>query len=115
MLGRTDSRPRLLILLVTFLVGSFALVTRSAYWQVLERDKLTAAAALQTTVRVEVPSRRGDIYDRSGTVLLATTVERDRLVAAADQLAKTPDKKRLTNDTIVGLLGIDAAGAATLR
>ena len=115
MLGRTDSRPRLLILLVAFVVGSLALVTRSAYWQVLERDKLTAAAAIQTTLRVEVPSRRGDIYDRSGTVLLATTVERDRLVAAADQLAKTPDKKRLTNDTIVGLLGLDAAGAATLR
>ena len=115
MLGRTDSRPRLLILLVAFLVGSFALVTRSAYWQVLERDKLTAAAALQTTVRVEVPSRRGDIYDRSGTVLLATTVERDRLIAAADQLAKSPDDRRTTADTLVSLLGLDTAGAAALR
>ena len=40
----------------------------------------------QTTVRLEEPTRRGEIYDRSGTVVLATTVERDRLVAATDKL-----------------------------
>jgi cell division protein FtsI/penicillin-binding protein 2 len=61
MLGRTDSRRRLLFLLVAFAVGSAALVTRSAYWQIAEYDRLTAAAAAQTTMRIEQPSRRGDI------------------------------------------------------
>ena len=45
MLGRTDSRRRLLFLLVVFGVGSLALVTRTAYWQVLRGDELTAWAA----------------------------------------------------------------------
>ncbi len=115
MLGRTDSRPRLLVLLAVFVIGSLALVTRSAYWQVLRGSELTAKAAAQTTTRVEVPSRRGDIYDRTGTVLLATTVERDRLVAAADQLAKAPEQRRQTADTLVSLLQLDPAGAVALR
>jgi cell division protein FtsI/penicillin-binding protein 2 len=115
MLGRTDSRRRLLFLLVTFGVASAALVTRSAYWQVMEHDRLTAAAAAQTSLRLEQPSRRGDIFDRTGTVLLATTVERDRLVAAADQLAKDPNRRRATGDELVRLLELDDAGAAALR
>jgi cell division protein FtsI/penicillin-binding protein 2 len=115
MLGRTDSRRRLLFLLVAFAVGSAALVTRSAYWQIAEYDRLTAAAAAQTTMRMEQPSRRGDIYDRTGTVLLATTVERDRLVAAADQLGKDPVRRRQTADELVRLLELDDAGAAALR
>ena len=86
MLGRTDSRRRLLFLLVVFGVGSLALVTRTVYWQVLRGDELTARAAEQTSVRIEIGGRRGDIYDRTGTVLLATSVARDRLIAAADQL-----------------------------
>ena len=89
MLGRTDSRRRLLFLLLVFGVGSLALVTRTAYWQVLRGTSSTAWAADQTSVRIEIGGRRGDIYDRSGTVLLATSVARDRLVAAADQLSPT--------------------------
>jgi cell division protein FtsI/penicillin-binding protein 2 len=115
MLGRTDSRRRLVLLLVAFAVASAALVTRSAYWQVVEHEKLTAQAAAQTSIRVEQPSRRGDIYDRTGTVLLATTVERDRLVAAADQLGKDPIRRRATADELVRLLELDDAEAAALR
>ena len=63
-----------------------ALAARLAYWQVVDRDRLAAEALAQTTVTVETPSRRGDIYDRTGTVVLATTVERERLVAAPDEL-----------------------------
>ncbi|MEA2577435.1 MAG: hypothetical protein QOD78_1023, partial [Chloroflexota bacterium] len=81
MLGRTDSRRRLLFLLLVFGVGSLALVTRTLYWQVLRGSELTAFATDQTSVRVEIGGRRGDIFDRSGTVLLATSVARDRLVA----------------------------------
>src|SRR3989304_5361583 len=70
--GRTDSRIRLLVLLVVFLVASRALTARWAYWQVLAHDRLVAAAADQTTATLETPSQRGDIYDRSGAVILAT-------------------------------------------
>jgi len=113
MLGRTDSRRRILALLATFLVVSLALVTRTAYWQVVRGAELAAQAIAATSTRLEVPGRRGDIYDRSGTVLLATSVDRDRLVAAPDQL--TPERRTQTADTLVGLLKLDAAGAATLR
>ncbi len=113
MLGRTDSRRRILALLAIFLVVSLALVTRTAYWQVVRGADLAAQAIASTSTRLEVPGRRGDIYDRSGTVLLATSVDRDRLVAAPDQL--TPERRTQTADTLVGLLKLDAAGAATLR
>jgi len=115
MLGRTDSRRRLLVLLTVFAVGSLALFARTAYWQVLKGDFLMARAAAQTTVRLEVAGRRGDIYDRTGTILLATTIDRDRLVAAADQLARDPAARIRTGDELVRLLKLDEAAAATLR
>jgi cell division protein FtsI/penicillin-binding protein 2 len=113
MLGRTDSRRRLLFLMLVFAIGSMALVARTAYWQVLRGDELTAMAAAQTSIRIEVASRRGDVYDRTGTVLLATTVDRDRLVAAADQF--TPQRLKQTATTLVNLLELDEAGAKAIR
>ena len=115
MLGRTDSRRRLLVLLTVFAVGSLALFARTAYWQVLNGDLLKARARAQTTVRIEVAGRRGDIYDRTGTILLATTIDRDRLVAAADQLARDPAALERTGDELVRLLRLDDEAAATLR
>lgn len=113
MLGRTDSRRRLLFMLGVFGLASLALVARTAYWQVLEGDRLMRLAAAQTTVRLEQPSRRGDIYDRTGTVLLATTVDRDRLVAAADQM--TPQQQARNLEVLGDLLELDEAGIAALR
>lgn len=113
MLGRTDSRRRLLFLLIVFGVGSLALISRTLYWQVLRGTELSAWAADQTAVRFEIGGRRGDIYDRSGTVLLATSVARDRLVAAADKL--NAEQQARTADTLVRLLGLDEARAAALR
>jgi cell division protein FtsI/penicillin-binding protein 2 len=113
MLGRTDSRRRLLFLMTIFAIGSLALIARTAYWQVLRGEELTAKAAAQTTIRIEVATRRGDIYDRSGTVLLATTVDRDRLVAAADQY--TPERLERTAKTLIELLELDEASARALR
>jgi cell division protein FtsI/penicillin-binding protein 2 len=113
MLGRTDSRRRLLALLMLFIVGSMALVARTAYWQVVRGAELADRALAQTTTTIEVPSRRGEIYDRSGTVLLATTVERDRLVAAPNQLTRV--ERNQTEAELVRLLGLDAAATATLH
>jgi cell division protein FtsI/penicillin-binding protein 2 len=115
MLGRTDSRRRLLLMLTIFGIGSIALIARTAYWQVVRGDFLLAKAEAQTTVRVDEPSRRGDIYDRTGTVLLATTIDRERLVAAADQMALHPDRRDATADALIRLLKLDEADASALR
>ncbi len=113
MLGRTDSRRRLLVLLALFALGSMALVARTAYWQVARGAELAGLADAQTTATIEIPSRRGDIYDRSGTVLLATSVERDRLVAAPNQLTK--ERRQATESALVALLELDEAGTAALH
>ncbi len=114
MLGRTDSRIRLLVLLVVFVVASLALVSRLAFWQVVERDWLLERALAQTTVRLETPSRRGSIYDRSGTVALASTVDRDRLAAAPNQMTEPRSASRPPRSSS-GMLGLDEEAAATLR
>ena len=59
MLGRTDSRLRLLVLLVVFVVASLALVSRLAFWQVVFLPSVVLAAWLAaelTSGRSEKPS-----------------------------------------------------------
>jgi cell division protein FtsI (penicillin-binding protein 3) len=113
MLGRTDSRRRLVSLLIVFGVSSTLLTARLAYWQVIDRERLATQAVSQTTVTLESPSKRGDIYDRTGTVVLATTLQRERLVAAPDQL--TPDRRRTTVLELSRILALDEVAAAALR
>jgi cell division protein FtsI/penicillin-binding protein 2 len=112
MLGRTDSRRRLLFLLVTFAVIGAALLTRLAYWQVTQRDRLAAEAFAQTTMRQESPSRRGDIFDRSGVVVLATTVDRERLAAMPSEL--TARRRREVAGELIALLRLEEAEAKLL-
>jgi len=54
MLGRTDSRRRMLLLLITFLVIAASLIARLAYWQVAQRDRLAGEAFDQTTMTTSV-------------------------------------------------------------
>jgi cell division protein FtsI/penicillin-binding protein 2 len=110
--GRTDSRLRLLALLGCFVLASSSLVARLAWWQVIRRDDLAEQARLQTSLRSEVPSRRGAIYDRSGVVVLASTVDRDRLSAATDKLSKA--ERRGLGAALAPLLGLDDAGHKAL-
>lgn len=112
MLGRTDSRARLLVLLVAFVVAATAIVGRLGWWQVVRRDALADEARRQTSMRTEVPSDRGSIYDRSGTVVLATTVDRARLVAAPGQLSA--ERRRTVAAELVSILALDATAAADL-
>ena len=56
MAGRTDSGRRLLLLLIVFVVGAGALVTRLGYWQLAKRDELVESAHRQIYFRDEVPS-----------------------------------------------------------
>jgi cell division protein FtsI (penicillin-binding protein 3) len=112
MLGRTDSRRRLLFILAILLVIGMALVARLAWWQLVQRDDLAARATRQGTVRVEQLSRRGTIYDRSGTVVLATSVDRYRLVAAPDQIGLAERRRAAT--VLSELLGLDPTAQAAL-
>jgi cell division protein FtsI/penicillin-binding protein 2 len=112
MLGRTDSRGRLVLLLAVFVVTAVTLVGRLAWWQIIRRDDLAAEARRQTSMRSEVPSRRGAIYDRSGVVVLAATIERDRLVAAPDQLSAA--RRREVVAELTTILGLDEGAAADL-
>jgi cell division protein FtsI/penicillin-binding protein 2 len=110
--GRTDSRRRLLVLLLVFVVVAGALFVRLAYWQLVQGAELAEQARKQTSVRVEVPSRRGTIYDRSGTVVLASTLQRERLIAWADQLDGA--RREAVIDEIASILGLDDAARADL-
>ena len=113
MLGRTDSRPRLALVLVLLVAFGVACLARLGYWQIGQRDMLVARARDQVVVRTEIPAVRGTIYDRSGTVVLATTVLRDRLVAYPAQVAEA-DRAGLAA-RLAAILRLDAAAAATLR
>ncbi len=113
MLGRTDSRVRALLILLAFVLVAGALGVRLAYWQVVRRDELAKIAALQSTTTDDIPTQRGSIYDRTGTVLLATSVSRDRLVVDSKDL--TPDQRTLTAATVNTIMGYagDAAASVT--
>lgn len=118
MRGRPASRPRALLLLAFLLVFGAATAGRLAYWQVGRHDWLVAQAREQVTVRVQMPAARGTIYDRSGVVALATSVQRDRLAAFPAQLASGRDaaaRRAATAARLAGILELDAAEAGALR
>src|SRR3954471_10333612 len=112
MLGRTDSRARAILLLIVFVLVAGALGARLAYWQVMRRDELSARALQQSSMTYRIPAKRGAIYDRSGTVVLATSVQRDRL--AADPPLLTPARRAEVAATLVSVLGLVGEDAATL-
>ena len=120
MLGRTDSRPRSMLVLAMLAVFGIACIARLGYWQVVRHDDLVARARDQVTARIEVPPVRGTIYDRSGTVVLATSVERDLLSAFPAQMTGSTDAETAAlRDSvaakIVAILGLAPADADALR
>jgi cell division protein FtsI/penicillin-binding protein 2 len=112
-LGRTDSGRRLLFLLVVFAVVGSLLVVRLGYWQIAQRDRLVDSAHRQIYLRTEVAGRRGEIYDRSGTVVLAASVTRERLVVSAQRMTE-PTRSRLVA-FLAETLGLDPGGADAVR
>lgn len=113
MLGRTDSRGRLVFLLLVFVLAAGALIARLGWWQVARRADLAEAAHRQIYLREEVPARRGAIYDRSGTVILAETVTRDRLIANPTVLE--PSERDALAAIVAGVLGLDEIEALAVR
>ncbi|MEO8229811.1 MAG: penicillin-binding protein 2 [Chloroflexota bacterium] len=112
MLGRTDSRRRLLVVLVTFLVIGASLVSRLVWWQVVQHDQLAAKAQRQTTLEFREPVRRGTIYDRTGTVALATSVERYMVAASPDQVSAA--ERREAGIELSAILGLEPDAARSL-
>jgi len=118
--GRTDSRPRSLLVLALLASFGVACIARLGYWQFVRHDDLVARARDQVTARIEVPPVRGTIYDRSGTVVLATSVERDLLSAFPAQLtgptdADTAALRDSVAAKLIGILGLAPADADALR
>ena len=110
---RTDSngRANFLTLVLIFIVG--VCVARLGYWQVVARDQLLEAAEAQLRTTVTSEPIRGTITDRTGAVVLATTVLRHRLlsqgsvVSAADRAA--------TADALATSLALTPAAEARVR
>src|SRR3712207_940467 len=105
MLGRTDSRRRLIFLLCCFGLIAGALGLRLAYWQIGQGDELRNLAAQQvtTTDTTAVQPSRGEIVDVHGTVL-ATTAYRDRLAVYPDMLS--PDERQDVAAHVAEILGV---------
>jgi cell division protein FtsI/penicillin-binding protein 2 len=112
MLGRTDSRTRALLLLLAFVILAGSLGARLAYWQVVRRDELATLARKQSSMRYEIPAQRGAIYDRTGTVVLATSIERDRL--AANPVKLSEKQRPQVAASLVRILGLEGDAAASL-
>ena len=110
---RTDSGRRLLLLLIVFVVAAGALVVRLGYWQVAQRDQLVEDARRQIYYRAEVPSRRGQIFDRSGTIVLAATVMRDKLIVSAQSMTDAERAEMLA--FLTEQLDLDADGVEAAR
>ncbi len=114
MFGRTDSRGRLLALLAVLVLLSGGMTARLAYWQLNRHDQLTALAAREVSYsQRSIPAHRGTIYDRTGTVVLAETINRFRVVA---DLHGLPDDDRTRGaNALVDYLELDPTAEASLR
>lgn len=67
----SSGRPRALFVLLAVLLG--CVLARLAWIQVVQASELTAAAEKQRTRDVELPARRGSIFDREGQPLAVTS------------------------------------------
>lgn len=114
MLGRTDSRLRLVALLSAFTVIAVLLGLRLAYWQIGQAEELRRIASSQLTVADgEQGVERGEIIDRHGDVL-ATTAYRDLLAAYPDLMGDTEARDGVAA-RLAEILGLSEQQTADLR
>jgi cell division protein FtsI/penicillin-binding protein 2 len=112
MLGRTDSRLRLVLLLGVLIVAAALLGVRLAYWQIDQGDQLREMAAAQLLRPGQEDIQRGEIVDRRGNVL-ATTAYRDLLAVHPDLM--TAEQRAKVADRLEAILDLDQQQAADLR
>ena len=113
MLGRTDSKGRLLILFMVLVAMAGGMTMRLAYWQVNQRQQLTALGAQTQLTHRSVPAKRGTIYDRTGTIVLAQTVTRYRIVADLHSISDAERKRDTT--ALVDYLELTGDAATAFR
>lgn len=113
MTDRTDSKARLLLifLVVTLLAGGLGF--RLVYWQVNRHDEISALVSQDTQGQITIPAKRGTIYDRTGKIVLAETVNRYRLVGNLHDLDAA--ERQRYGDLLVDFLDLSGDDAATLR
>jgi cell division protein FtsI/penicillin-binding protein 2 len=113
MLGRTDSKGRLLLLFMVLVSLAGGMTMRLAYWQVNQRQQLTALADQTQMTHRSVPARRGTIYDRTGTIVLAQTVNRYRISADLHSISDAERKRDTT--ALVDFLELTGDAEAAFR
>lgn len=111
MLGRTDRRLRIVVLLIFFATFALASVARLGYWQVARGQELQDVALSQLERPIEEQAIRGNIYDRNG-VVLATTAFRDTLAAYPNLI--TENRRQAVVDALTPILKLDHAAATDL-
>ena len=103
MLARTDSRARALFLLIIATMLATMVGGRLVWWQVVERERLTALALGQLAQNEEIPAERGEIRDING-VLLATSIEVQSVYAIPPTVQKgDPERAAAQLATVLGM------------
>ncbi|MEI6156666.1 MAG: penicillin-binding protein 2, partial [bacterium] len=110
---RTDSRPRANVVALLLIFIAALCVARLGYWQVVARNQLLDAGAAQLSTTVTNEPIRGTITDRTGAVVLATTVLRHRLITQATIPAA--EERTATAEALTKALALSAPSAANLR
>ena len=110
---RTDSRFRVNVVTLVLILIAGVCVARLGYWQVVARDQLLEAAAAQLRITVTNEPIRGTITDRTGAVVLATTVLRHRLLSQGSVLPAAD--RASTADALVTSLALNTASANKVR
>ena len=110
---RTDSRLRANIVTFVLILIATICVARLGYWQVVARDQLLDAGAAQLRTTVTNEPIRGTITDRTGAVVLATTVLRHRLLSQGAALSAVD--RAATADALVTALALSPSNATKVR
>lgn len=105
--GRSARTIRRGMLLTCFFLAGSLVLAKAAQLQVVEHDRWVAAAEDQHRERVELPARRGGIFDREGAPL-ALSHEMYRVSLAPGELRD----RREAEQALAAGLGISTAEAA---
>ena len=108
-LGRTDSRLRMIAIMLVFAVFGTAAGVRLGYWQVVAADDLTAQVIAVWNASKQVKTERADIVDRNH-VTLAKTSSFDSIVAYPDLIDPEDDESLVA--ALGAILGLKAGDRA---
>ena len=109
---RTDAQGRALIVAAVLIAAGSLCFGRLAQWQLVDRERLLEAAGSRISDTAVADPLRGTITDRSGSVVLASTVMRQQLVAQTSALSA--EEKSSVRDTLITLLQLDGEAASRL-